>query len=152
MIDTTKLRELAMKATPQNFETAQIKPGNAASIECPFCGGEGLIASEGGYCNYDGVAIGVEFYGVGTEFGAAEAYYRAANPATVLALLDSLDHAAKMYTETSGQLTEAICIIDKQRKVIDRLQAIESAARNLAKVKGRHHSDLAMSQLLEALK
>ena len=69
MIDTTKLRELAQKATPQNFETAQIKTGNDASIECPFCGGEGLIASEGGYCNYDGVAIGVEFYGVGTEFG-----------------------------------------------------------------------------------
>ena len=123
-IDTTKLRELAQKATPQNFETAQIKTGHDASIECPFCGGEGLIASEGGYCNYDGVAIGVEFYGVGTEFGSAEAFYRAANPATVLQLLDE----------------------------IDRLLAIESAARNLAKVKGRHHSEQAMNQLLEALK
>ena len=35
---------------------------------------------------------------------------------------------------------------------IDRLQHIEAAARNLAKVKGRHNSELAMNQLLEALK
>lgn len=34
---------------------------------------------------------------------------------------------------------------------IDRLRTIESAARNLAKAKGRHHSELAMNQLLEAL-
>ena len=51
-------------------------------------------------------------------------YIAAANPATVLALLDELD----------------------------RLRAIEAAARNLAKVKGRHNSEIAMNQLLEALK
>lgn len=126
MIDTTKLRELAQKATPQNFETAQIKTGNDASIECPFCGGEGLIASEGGYCNYDGVAIGVEFYGVGTEFGAAEAYYRAATPATVLALLDEL-------TRTHGSVADAYRdhvseLIDLRFRVceaIDTLKGIE---------------------------
>ena len=33
-----------------------------------------------------------------------------------------------------------------------RLRTIEAAARNLAKVKGRHHSEQAMNQLLEALK
>ena len=51
-------------------------------------------------------------------------YIAAANPAAVLALLDE----------------------------VDRLRTIEAAARNLAKVKGRHHSELAMNQLLEALK
>ena len=51
-------------------------------------------------------------------------YIAAANPATVLALLDELD----------------------------RLRTIEAAARNLAKVKGRHNSELAMNQLLESLK
>lgn len=51
-------------------------------------------------------------------------YIAAANPATVLALLDELD----------------------------RLRTIESAARNLANVKGRHNSEIAMNQLLETLK
>lgn len=160
-IDTTKLRELAQKATPQNFETAQIKTGNDASIECPFCGGEGLIASEGGYCNYDGVAIGVEFYGVGTEFGAAEAYYRAANPATVLALLDEIKNSRavlKSYGKVLVEISESLDIapfhftapvaVERCKRLI----AIEKAARNLAKVKGRHNSELAMNQLLEALK
>jgi len=52
------------------------------------------------------------------------AYIAAANPATVLALLGELD----------------------------RLRAIEAAASNLAKVKGRHNSEIAMNQLLETLK
>ena len=55
--------------------------------------------------------------------GCAE-FIAAANPAVVLALLDE----------------------------IDRLRAIEAAARNLAKVKGRYNSEIAMNQLLEALK
>ena len=50
-------------------------------------------------------------------------FIAAANPAVVLAMLDE----------------------------IDRLQKIESAAQNLAKVRGRHNSELAMNQLLEAL-
>ena len=58
-----------------------------------------------------------------TDDGNAE-YIAAANPATVLALLDELD----------------------------RLRTIEAAARNLAKVKGRHNSEIAMNQLLETLK
>lgn len=37
-------------------------------------------------------------------------------------------------------------------RTISRLQDIEAAARNLAKVKGRHNSELAMNQLLETLK
>jgi len=51
-------------------------------------------------------------------------YIAAATPATVLALLDE----------------------------IDKLRTIEAAARNLAKVRGRHNSEIAMNQLLEALK
>ena len=51
-------------------------------------------------------------------------FIASANPAAVLALLDE----------------------------IDRLRAIEAAALNLAKVRGRHNSELAMNQLLEALK
>ena len=35
---------------------------------------------------------------------------------------------------------------------IFKLKQIEAAARNLAKVKGRHNSEIAMNQLLETLK
>lgn len=55
--------------------------------------------------------------------GNAE-YIAAANPATVLALLDELD----------------------------RLRTIKDAAENLVKVRGRHHSELAYQQLERALK
>ena len=86
MTDYTELKRLAEAATPQEFDTAEEKSGNGY-IECPHCGGSGEVELEADYCNYDGVAIGVQFYGIGHEFGAAEAYYRAANPATVLALI-----------------------------------------------------------------
>lgn len=55
--------------------------------------------------------------------GNAE-YIAAVNPATVMALLDELD----------------------------RLRTIEAAARNLVKVKGRHHAEIAYQKLVEALK
>jgi hypothetical protein len=86
MSDYTELKRLAEAATPQEFDTAEEKSGNGY-IECPHCGGSGEVELEADYCNYDGAAIGVQFYGIGHEFGAAEAYYRAANPATVLALI-----------------------------------------------------------------
>lgn len=37
------------------------------------------------------------------------------------------------------------------RVELEKLRAIEAAARNLAKVKGRHHAEQAMNKLLETL-
>lgn len=54
---------------------------------------------------------------------AMEAYIDAAHPFVILALLDE----------------------------IDRLRAIEAAARNLVKVKGRHHAEIAYQKLVEVL-
>lgn len=79
-----------------------------------------------------------------TDDGNAE-YIAAANPATVLALLDELD-------VMSEYLNDAAQCIANQAHTIDRLMQIEKAARNLAKVKGRHNSEIAMNQLLESLK
>jgi hypothetical protein len=62
-----------------------------------------------------------------------------------LALLDEL-------TRTQGSLAIASAALSAAEREVQRLRAIEAAARNLAKVKGRHHSELAMNQLLEALK
>ena len=100
-IDTTKLRELAMKATPGPWEQINhivfTETGDLEWVVANARSGNSIIDAE---------------------------YIAAANPATVLQLLDE----------------------------VDRLRTIEAAARNLAKVKGRHHSEIAMNQLLEALK
>ena len=104
MIDTTKLRELAMKATPGPW----LLRATEWNLYLVQSGREG-----------DGSIVDTA-YSRRNDID----YIAAANPATVLALLDE----------------------------IDRLRTIESAARNLAKVKGRHHSEQAMNQLLEYLK
>lgn len=96
MIDIKKLKELALAATPQNLDTAQEKLEGFIDgyIECPCCGGEGTVKLNADYCNYDGAAMGVQFYGIGPEHVAAEAFFRAANPTTVLeliALVERLD-------------------------------------------------------------
>ena len=105
MIDTTKLRELAQKATPGSWYSKWPEE------RCTW------------------VDIGDSRYPVaytGDCFDDAPnaEYIAAANPATVLALLDE----------------------------IDRLRVIKSAAENLVRVKGRHHSEQAMNRLLEVLK
>ncbi|WP_201795113.1 ead/Ea22-like family protein [Escherichia coli] len=90
-INYQALREAAEKATALNLDTAQVKRGNDGYLECPCCEGAGYVEEESDFCNIDGVALGVQFYGIGEHYGLAESYLRAANPATVLALLDELD-------------------------------------------------------------
>lgn len=89
------LKQAALTVTPQDIDGAErieSRP-DGSYITCPACEGEGCIPFESDYCNYDHVAIGVQFYGIGTEPGAAEAYFRAAKPATIIALLDRLERA-----------------------------------------------------------
>jgi len=92
-INKQALREAAQKATALNLDTAQVKRGNDGYLECPCCEGAGYVEEENDFCNIDGVALGVQFYGIGEHHGLAESYLRAANPATVLALLDELEAA-----------------------------------------------------------
>lgn len=85
------LERAARAATPQDIDTAQIIGDvDGKYIDCPCCDGEGSVALEGDYCNYDGTGIGVQFYGIGKEFGAAERFLRAANPAAIIELIRSL--------------------------------------------------------------
>ena len=74
------------------LDTAEVisKAEDGQMIECPVCGGEGYASAENDYCNFDNTAIGVEFYGIGPEFGAAEKYFRAAKPANVRAIITEL--------------------------------------------------------------
>ncbi len=189
MIDTTKLRELAQKATPGEWYVSA--PAEHA-VWKDIGDRRYLIADTS-----DGF----------TDDNNSE-YIAAANPATVLALLDELDRlrnvesatlqgekigcrctytdnqtvdteclyhrairserdhlraeltamredlndARSVWKQASAELNDAAQCIARQSQTISRLQDIEAAARNLAKVKGRHNSEIAMNQLLETLK
>src|SRR5690606_8733580 len=92
MTDYHELRDAAQAATEMNFDTAEIQDNpDGEFVECPCCSGEGTVDLLADYCNFDGVALGVQFYGVGEPHQAAERYYRAANPKTVLAMLGEID-------------------------------------------------------------
>lgn len=145
-IDTKALRELAQKATPGPWK-------NGGTVEQD--GGEykDIIPTT--------VNCGTYCYGGSVE-RAEEAdleFIAAANPAVVLALLDELqamredlNDARNGWEQATQDLNEAATCIANQAATISRLQQIEAAAQNLAKVRGRHNSEIAMNKLLEALK
>ena len=137
MTDYAELTGLAEAATPQDFDSAELKVENG-HVECPQCGGQGEVELEADYCNFDGAAIGVQFYGIGHEFGAAEAFYRAANPDVVLALIaenERFRKDAKYWSEAhdrerewSAQLIEEREGLRKERDrlVEDNLALLEN--------------------------
>ena len=86
-IDLDTVEAAAPAATPLNLDSAQKVEKDAGSVECPLCSGEGSVEIGADYCNFDGVALGVEFYGIGNEHLAAEHFIRSATPAVVLALV-----------------------------------------------------------------
>ncbi|HDC4490741.1 TPA: ead/Ea22-like family protein [Enterobacter asburiae] len=122
-IDKRALREAAEKATALNLDTAQeARQEDDECIECPTCGGDGYMEVQRDYCNIDGVALGVLFYGIGEHHGLAEAFFRAANPATVLALLDELESV----TRTLAVSHEAACsLVDENDELKRKLEAAE---------------------------
>jgi hypothetical protein len=89
------LKAAALAATPQDIDGAQRidRYEDGSHILCPACGGEGYVELNADFCNYDGEAMGVQFYGIGNAHVLAEAYFRAAKPATVLALIERLERA-----------------------------------------------------------
>ncbi|WP_241723048.1 hypothetical protein [Raoultella sp. HC6] len=107
------MKAAAEKATALNLDTAQEVRDEDGYLECPVCGGEGSVDAERDYCNIDGVALGIQFYGIGEHHGLAEQYFRIATPANILALVETLEKA----------------------------QAINAAAEKLVRCKGRYHSE-----------
>lgn len=69
-----ELKALLAKATPGDLSTAKLV-GKDETVECPLCGGQGEVEQDGHYTNFDGVALGVQFYGIGPHFGAHEALW-----------------------------------------------------------------------------
>lgn len=103
VLDLDAIEAAAKAATPQNFDSAELKVENG-HVECPQCGGQGEVELLAEYTNFDGVAIGVQFFGIGHEFGAAEAFYRAANPAAVLELVRRLRAAEALAASRIEQI------------------------------------------------
>jgi len=148
MIDTTKLRELAMKATPGLIDRDEEMmrdyiplPGDW-EIQTKGKGSTFRIARTDG--SRKRFAVGDEsLYGPLEQM--ARDIHAAANPATVLQLLDELER-------TQGSVAIASAALSAAEREVQRLRKIEAAARNLAKVKGRHHSEQAYQQLERVLK
>ncbi|MFF3704741.1 hypothetical protein [Pseudomonas qingdaonensis] len=89
-LDLDAIEAAAKAATPQDFDSAQVASAEDGWIECPGCGGEGSVELTADYLNYDGQALGVQFYGIGDPHVQAEAHYRAARPAVVLAMVEEI--------------------------------------------------------------
>lgn len=103
----SELKAAAMAATPQKIDGAQEKTEDGC-MECPCCSGYGQVDVGADYCNYDNTAIGVIFYGIGDAHVAAERYFRAANPATVLALLAELEAKDKRIEELEAKMATPV--------------------------------------------
>ena len=91
-----ELEKLIAEATPGDLSTAELSREEV--IECPVCGGDGEVDAVD-YCNFDHKALGVQFYGIGKEFGAHEklwSYFMNNAPAIVEALTERASMAAEI--------------------------------------------------------
>ena len=147
-IDTTKLRELAQKATPGPWTYFPYPKYKEHHVSLPIDG--------------SGMTMPLFPDGCQTSRQREDAeYIAAANPSTVLALLDKLDGTESMFLAACADLGAINKLLGLDPDdggaepilyEVKRLLAIEAAARNMAKVKGRHNTEIAMNRLLETLK
>ncbi|WP_103727618.1 hypothetical protein [Novosphingobium sp. HII-3] len=105
------LKALHEAATPGDLSAAEEYTASE-TVECPCCQGDGEVEAAD-YCNFDGVALGVQFYGIGQEFGAHEAlwtYLRNAVPEilTLIAERDALRGAWQPIETAPKDGTEVI--------------------------------------------
>lgn len=99
MISLDELEKLAKAATPGNLDTAKdIRRGEES--DCPVCG-EGVVEMDT-FTNFDGHAMGVQFFGIGPEFGNYEAYFRACSPDNILALIASHKEVVDALADVIG--------------------------------------------------
>lgn len=109
-----RLRALLAKTTHQAIDTAEIKEDGV--YDCPLCDSAGSIDGRT-YTNYDGVAIGVQFFGIGPEHKHAEALFRA-TIAELSNLLDIIEAQGKRIAELEAALAEierrAVSVTDPQ--------------------------------------
>ena len=110
------LKAAAERATALDLDSAQIERGNDGYYECPVCRGAGEVEAKTDFCNIDGVALGVQFYGIGEHHGAAEIYFRAAKPAVILSLLAERD-------ADKALIAESVVLFETMRQRIAELES-----------------------------
>ena len=109
MTSDQDLLALAEKVSPGNLDTAT-KSGGFGCIEhdklykCPACDGDGEVDGST-YCNLDNVSMGVQFFGVGNDHGVYEAYFRAASPSRIKALILEKQASESRIAELEGSAT-----------------------------------------------
>ncbi len=119
-----ELRAAALACSDLDLNTAQIVRDNSdGEHECPLCEGAGMVDGDIDYCNIDGVALGVQFYGIGSEHGLAEKYFRAANPKTVISFLDQLEAAEARIAELEGVAARQKDTLVKYREDVSEAEA-----------------------------
>lgn len=104
-INLEEMERLAKEATAQNLASAEHQDEDA--MPCPVCDGEGDVESVN-YTNYDGAPLGVQFFGIGEEHVAAEKYFRALKPATILALVRAVRAADKLFNVPHAEFDNAM--------------------------------------------
>lgn len=108
-LDLDAIEAAAKAATPQDFDSAQVANTEEGWIECQTCGGEGSVELTADYLNYDGQALGVQFYGIGDPHVNAEAFYRAARPGVVLAMIEEI-HSLRQQVEQQKEVSRTITL------------------------------------------
>lgn len=108
ILDLDAIEAAAKAATPQDLDSAEDK-SVGGWIECLACGGEGSVEVIADYLNYDGEAVGVQFYGVGDAHVNAEAFLRAAKPAVVLNMVRQL-RRLREYADAIAKMQENLRI------------------------------------------
>lgn len=101
-----KLRELYAAVTLGNLATAE-RHIASEMITCPVCSGDGEVEAAD-YCNFDHKALGVQFYGIGTEFGAHEQLWTAvmANLPTLIDAIADLRARNEALVKVTARSTE----------------------------------------------
>ena len=100
----TDLEKLRQEATPGDLDSAEIKK-HLENMECPTCGGPSEFEADD-YCNFDGVALGVQFYGIGPEHQTHEKLWR-----EMLKQLPSLLLAAQTLAKLrSGEVVDGMML------------------------------------------
>ncbi|MCH7301169.1 hypothetical protein MBA34_19305 [Pseudomonas capeferrum] len=131
-LDLDAIEAATKAATPQDFDSAQIANIEDGWIECQACGGEGSVELTADYLNYDGQTLGVQFYGIGEPHVHADAYYRAARPAVVLAMVEeikSLRQQLEQQKGTSRTITLSGCEFTEEELVGQAVRAVSGTSR-----------------------
>lgn len=113
LVDLDAIEVAAQACSALDLDTAQDRRDGGV-VECPCCHGEGDVNLESDFCNFDGLALGVQFYGIGPAHGVAERYLRIANPRAVLELVKACRAASPEAAEAGWQPIETA---PKEREV-----------------------------------